>query len=238
MDAAEREQAERDYYVKNLEARVESLIAQSRAAVAQTERLTHDVIDAVPALRKVSDDPAAQKLINMFGDNQAAEEIQAKLEPMHSLMAQINAGAPIPQVSAVDVKQIWHAIRQMSAAGRPPRPDVAIGLSIFEAYGVVCAAEPTRFMAAQWRHMLLADLVDRGLLAEWVRNGEPDERVFEAAATVDCSLEDLGRATLKTLGQTDADFAAHATETLRAQGQDLEHPEIERRFVELLRDKC
>ncbi|HEX6802158.1 MAG TPA: hypothetical protein VF133_00630 [Terriglobales bacterium] len=237
MDPAQREQAERDYYIKNLEKRVGTLIAQLRAAVSQTEKLTHDVIDAVPALRKVSDDPAAQKLINMFGDNQAAEEIQAKLEPMHSLMAQINAGAPIPQVSATDVKQLWDASRRMSA-DRPPRPGFAVGLSVYAGYGVDCAAEHARFMAVQWRHMLLADLIDRGLLADWVRNGEPDERVFEAAATVDCSLEDLGRATLKTLGQTDADFAAHATETLRAQGQDLEHPEIERRFVELLRDKC
>ena len=238
MDPAQREQAERDYYIKSLETRVETLIAQLRAAVSQTEKLTHDVIDAVPALRKVSDDPAAQKLIKMFGDNLSTEEIQAKLEPMHRLTAEINAGALIPQASAADVKQIWRAIQQMNAEVRPPRPDVAIGLTVFEAYGVVCAAEPTRFMSAHSRYTLLSDLIDRGLLSEWVRNGEPNERVFEAAATVDCTLEDLGRATLKTLGQTDAEFAAHATEALRAQGEDPDHPKIEGRFVELLRNKC
>jgi hypothetical protein len=226
--------AEREYYIKDLEARVESLIAQLRAAVAQTEKLTHDVIDAVPALRKVSDDPAAQKLIGMFGNNMAVGEIHAKLEPMHSLIAEVNRGASIPQVSTADVKQIWDATRQMNA-DRPPRPGFAIGLSVFLAYGVSCAAEPERFMSAQWRYTLLADLIDRGLLTEWVQNGEPDERVFEAAATVDCTLEDLGRATLKTLMQSDAEFATHATEALRAQGPD--HPEIKRRIEELLRNR-
>lgn len=226
--------AEQEYYIKDLEARVESLIAQLRAAVAHSEKLTHDVIDAVPALRKVSDDPAAQKLIEMFGNNLAAEEIQAKLEPVDALMAKINAGAPIPPVSAIDIRQIWDATRQMNR-DRPPRPGFAIGLDVYAAYGVDCAAEPARFMSAHSRHTLLSDLIGRGLLAGWVRNGEPDERVFEAAATVDCALEDLGRATLKTLAQSDAEFAAHATEALRAQGQDPEHPEIEHRFVELLR---
>jgi len=227
------DQEESAAYTKTLEAQLELRTRQLKQAVASHVELVNLVREAVPALRTVDDDPAAQKLLGMFGNDLDMEKIQATVEPINTLMAKINAGEQIPPVSANDIRQIWGATHQMNA-DRPPRPDVAIGLSVFAAYGVSCAAEPALFMSAHSRHMLLSDLIDRGLLAEWVQNGEPDERVFEVAATVDCTLEDLGRVTVKVIGQSDPEFAAHASEALRAEGKDLEHPEIDRRFLELL----
>lgn len=144
------------------------------------------------------------------------EKCQANSESVHALAEQINAGAPIPPVSANDIRQIWDAMRKMNAEDRPPRPGFAIGLSVYAGYGVDCAAEPTRFFAAQWRHTLLLDLIDRGVLSQWVHNGEPDVEVFEAAATFHCSLEDLGRATRKAIAQNEAKLAAHASEAAGA----------------------
>lgn len=225
--------AEQEQYQNNLETLVKARTEQLREALSRYENLSRLVQDAAPALRNV-DDPAVKKLIEKFGDCQI---IQANVDPIHALVEQLNAGAPIPPVSATDIKQIWVATRQMNS-DRPPLPGFAVGLSVFAGYGVACAGEPTRFMAAKWRHTLLADLLDRGLLTEWVHNSEPDERVFEAAATVDCALADLGQATVKVIAQSDAELAAHATEALRAQGQDPQHPKIERRVLEWLRKNC
>lgn len=141
------------------------------------------------------------------------EKCEANSESVHALMEQINAGAPIPTVSANDIRQIWDATRQMNA-DRPPRPGFAIGLSVFAGYGVGCAAEPARFFAAQWRHTLLLDLIDRGVLSRWVHNGEPDAEVFEAAATFRSDLEDLVRAMFKAIAQNEAELAAHASEAV------------------------
>lgn len=221
-------------YRKLLEAQLKLRTEQLRQAVAAYEALMNLVREAVPALRKVDNDPAVKKLVERFNNNSVMEKTPANGEATEALMAQINAGAPIPAVPATDVKQIWHATCRMNA-DRPLQPGVAIGLSAFAAYGVECAAEPARFMSALWRHTVLSDLIDRGALNEWVHDGQPDDKVFAAAARVHCTLKDLGRATVKAIAQSNAEFAAYAAEALRAQGSDPEHPEIERRFDELLR---
>lgn len=143
------------------------------------------------------------------------ERCQRNSESVHALAEQINAGAPIPPVSANDVKQIWHAMREMNAE-RPPRSGFAIGLSVYAGYGVDCAAEPTRFFAAQWRHKVLLDLIERGVLSQWVLDGEPDDKVFEAAATMHCTLKDLGRAVHKAIAQSEAELASDASEAAGA----------------------
>src|SRR5215472_18603724 len=135
------DQNESAAYIKSLEAQLELRTRQLKQAVASHEQTMNLVREAVPALRKVGDDPAARKLVEMFGNNLPMD---ANVESIHALMAEINAGKPIPEVSARDIRQIWDATRQMNAEGRPPRPDVAIGLSVFGAYGVSCAAEPAR----------------------------------------------------------------------------------------------
>jgi len=225
---------ESEAYRKLLEAQLKLRTEQLGQAVAKYEALMNLVREAVPALRKVDNDPAVSKLVERFDNNSAIEKTPANLEATEALMAQINAGAPIPAVPAIDVKQIWHAIGLMNAA-RPLEPGVAIGLSAFAAYGVECAAEPARFMSAHWRHTVLSDLIERGALNEWIHDGQPDDKVFAAAAMVHCTLEDIGRATVKAIAKNDAEFAAHAAAALRAQGYDPEHPEIEGRFGELLR---
>lgn len=140
---------------------------------------------------------------------------EANSESVRALMEQIDAGAPIPPVSANDISQIWDATRQMNA-DRPPRPSFAIGLSVFAGYGVGCAAEPARFFTALWRHTLLLDLIERGVLSQWIHDGQPDDNVFQTAATMHCTLEDLGRAMLKAISQTNAEVAAHASEAAGA----------------------
>src|SRR5579864_8397460 len=103
-----------------------------------------------------SGDRSVDKFVSNLGD---PEKLQANTDPALALVDQINKGAPIPPVSASDIKQLWEASRLMNA-DMPPRPGVAIGLGVYAAYGVDAAADAERFIAVRWRHTVLADLVD------------------------------------------------------------------------------
>ena len=162
-----------------------------------------------------------------------------KMDPFHSVMEQFNSGAPIPPVSASDIKQMWDATHRMNAE-RPPRPNVAIGLGVYAAYGVEAAASrPEEFMAIMWRYRLVSALVERGVLSDYMNGDELDEKAFHAAATIPCGKEDLAEAMVQLrLTQSPAEVVKRAKEEMRAGGYDADKPNIDGRFLDWLRDNC
>jgi hypothetical protein len=166
------------------------------------------------------------------------EKLQANAESVRALVERFNSGAPIPPVSASDIKQLWDASRRMNA-DMPPRSDVAIGLGVYLAYGVEAAVDPERFMAVQWRHTVLSDLLERAVLADYLRDSEPDDRVFAAAATMPCTKDDLGQAMLpQVLAQMPSEEAVKMREEMKASGFDPAKPNIDSKFIRWLQDSC
>jgi hypothetical protein len=177
--------------------------------------------------------------LNKFVANfDTPEKIQANTEAVLALVQQFNAGAPIPPVSASDLKQLWEVTKRMNA-DMPPRPNVAIGAGVFAAYGIDFVHEAERFMSAQTRLELLSNLLARGVLSEFTRGEELDDKLFDAAATIPICKTDLAEAMLpRLLAESPADVAAKAAEEMRAGGYDPASPSIDGKFIDWLSTKC
>lgn len=158
------------------------------------------------------------------------EQMLADAEASRLASEAFNRGEPVPSVSADDMRQLWDATGRLHR-DHPPREDTAIGMSIFVAYGVTFADEPARFMAAQLRCQLLRDACSRGLLSAHMIDGEPDDKLFAAAAAITCNLEDLAETMLRGLLSKSSAEAASTLAELRAHGVDPEHPKIDNRLV-------
>ncbi|HTM38668.1 MAG TPA: hypothetical protein VL156_18085 [Terriglobales bacterium] len=181
------------------------------------------------------DNVSLDRFISNF-DN--PEKLQADAKAALAAGEEFNKGAPIPTVSASDIRQLSEATRRLNAE-IPPEPNMAIGTAVYASYGVECASEPAKFMAAQWRLTVLSDLLERGVLAAYVEGEEPDEKVFIAAATIPLTKEDIGEVMLpKILAEAPAEFVAQVREQMRAEGYDPTRPNIDAKFLRWLEDNC
>jgi len=166
------------------------------------------------------------------------EKLQADAQAALAAGEEFNKGAPIPTVSASDIKQLSEATRRLNAE-IPPDPSMAIGTAVYASYGVECASEPAKFMAAQWRLTVLSDLLERGVLNAYVHGGVPDEKVFIAAATIPLTKVDIGEVMVpQALAQAPPELGARAREEMKAQGYDPAHPNIDGKFFRWLQDSC
>ncbi len=99
----------------------------------------------------------------------------------------MNAGKPIPVVDPVDIRRVWAFIAKVGAAPSHDKEQKAaeqpssIGVS-FESLAQECSHGADIF--AVWlRTSILGLLSQQGLLNPWLHNGEPDDRVFQVAAS-------------------------------------------------------
>ncbi len=154
-------------------------------------------------------------------------------EQLEQQRKQLESGAPIPPVNASDIRQMWAAARRI-----PSRPNVVIGMGAYAACGVEAASDRPEQMLAIWhRQNMLAALVARGVLNDYLHGEEMDEKVFRAAATIPCNQEDWKQAMFPLmLAQLPADHAAKVREEAHAAGIDLDNLPIDRKFLDWLRD--
>lgn len=124
--------------------------------------------------------PNLDKFLSTVGSE---ENSQAHADATRAVYEQFNAGAPIPPVRPSDVKNLWEVSRRMNA-DMPPRPGVATGLAVVAAYGFEAAsASPEVRVPIRLRCHLLAALVERGVLKDYLQEEELDERAIRAPAT-------------------------------------------------------
>jgi len=152
---------------------------------------------------------------------------------------QFNSGAPIPTVTVSDMKQMWDAMRRMSAEV-PTRPNTAIGVGVYALYGVEAASRGAEhFFPVMLRHTLLSALVDKGVLREHLTGESLDEKAFRAAATMPCDKNDLAEALLeRMLAQSPPDVVAKAQAEMSAVGYDPNKPKVVAKFLAWLSDHC
>jgi len=151
----------------------------------------------------------------------------------------LNRGAPIPTVNASDIEQLWYAMPRINA-DFPPRPNVATGMGVVASYGVDAAVDrPEEFFSVSQRYQLLSFLVEKGVLNEYKHGEELDKRVFRAAATMPCNLQDVGEAVFPLLfSQSPPELVAKAKEGMLAHGYDPDKPNLPGKFLNWLRDNC
>ena len=174
-----------------------------------------------------------------------SQKLRAQAEDfgLHERMRQqaedLNKGAPIPTVRPSDIEQLWYAMPHIKA-DNPPRPNVAMGMGVVASYGVEAAADrPEEFFSVSHRHQLLSYLVGKGVLNDYKHGEELDERVFRAAATVPCDIQDLGETILPLLfAKSPPDEVAKAKKDMLAHGYDPDKPNLEGKFLNWLRDNC
>ena len=166
------------------------------------------------------------------------EKARAQVESLQTMAKQFNDGAPISPVSTSDLKQLWEVSRRINA-DMPPRPDVAMGLGIFAAYGFEAAsAGPEIYMPIQWRCELLVSLIERGVLKDYVHGEELDKKVFVAAATMPCDKTDVAETMLPLLLAKPSEIAEKAKENMRAEGYDPDRPNFDSKFLDWLQNNC
>ncbi len=150
-----------------------------------------------------------------------------------------NNGLPIPPVAVADMKQMWAGMRRMSA-DTPLRPDTATSLGVYASYGSDAASRGVEeFMPVALRHALLDALLKRGALNDYMQADEPTEKLFLAAATIPCNGQDLWEALAKfKLSQMPTEAAAKARQDMSAEGHDPDTFEIDRKFLDWIRENC
>lgn len=176
--------------------------------------------------------PNLDKFLSTVGSE---ENAQAYADATRAVYERFDAGAPIPPVSPSDLKNLWDVSRRMNA-NMPPRPGGATGLAIAAAYGFEAAsASPEVRVPIQLRCQLLAALVERGVLKDYLRGEELDERAIRAAATMPCDKIDLGEAMIpQILATYPPETFEKAKEEMRAGGYDPDKPQIDSKFLDWL----
>lgn len=185
-------------------------------------------------------DPTGNSILDRFNSNfDTPEKMTAKAEAARATYERFNSGAPIPAVNPSDLRQLCEATRCLNAE-HPPRRDSAVGLSLYAALGFEAACEsPEHWVPIQLRCQLLSALIERGVLKEYQRGEELDERVFHAAATMPCDKNDLGEAMLpQALANFPAETVAKAKEEMLANGYDPNTPNVDGKFLDWLREHC
>lgn len=120
----------------------------------------------------------------------------------------------------------------------PPKPGGATGLAVAAAYGFEAASSsPELRVPIELRCQLLAALVERGVLKDYLHGVELDERAISAAATMPCDKIDLGEAMIpQMLATYSAETVEKVKEEMRAGGCDPDKPNVDRKFLEWLRN--
>lgn len=150
-------------------------------------------------------------------------------------------GSAVPPVDTAGIKQMWAARRHIEQDTGGLSENTAIGLGAWAGYGVEAATtHPEQMMPLMLRVQLIRSLTERGILRDYVRGEEPDEKVFAAAAAIPLTefdlyvaFQPLMRPQLESMEPSER---ANLQKLLAAEGYDLEHPPIDQKFLAWLRD--
>jgi hypothetical protein len=158
---------------------------------------------------------------------------------LEEILARFDQGAPIPSIDAAAIKQLTEAVSRMASDGQL-NPNAAMGLGAYAAYGFDASSlTPEQFMAVSRRQTLLAALVQRGVLSEYMQDEKSRERVYLAAATIPCNRDDVAEAfILLQLCQIPSEQAEPMKQGMKQQGYDPDEPRIDGKFVAWMTDNC
>jgi len=160
-------------------------------------------------------------------------------EGLEAAMAGFSAGETIPAVdSAIIKKMVKAGNAMMSDAQLTSNP--AIGLAAYAGYGFDASSlRPQELLAVSFRVHLLDALIRRGVLNEYLQDETLCEKLYLAAATIPLDENGLAEALLLLeLTQAPAETATKVRKELMQEGCDTGTPEIDKKFVAWLKERC
>jgi len=138
-------------------------------------------------------------------------------------------GGPIPFVDPDDMKKMWKFVRDCPATK-------TIGLGVVAGLGLSDQSlDGTEVLGV--RLNLLRSLFERGILHDYLVDGEISDEIFRAAATMPCEWKDFCEAGVQLLlKQSSEETISKAREMFMAQGYDPDKPEIDFKFLAWMHD--
>jgi hypothetical protein len=97
-------------------------------------------------------------------------------------------GTPVPEVDPADIKIVYNVNCEVQAAR--PGESVAIDVEVFKR---ICSpGANVRAVSYRTATIHLLKMLSPDLLSEWRKDGQMDERVFRAAATIPLNWQKVG----------------------------------------------
>jgi len=143
-------------------------------------------------------------------------------DDLNVVTEQINAGTEIATVEPSLIEQMWKAL---SSIPKDLLQGNSVGLHAVASAGPNNLPEnPEQRVGMMVRYTLMDELIQRGLLDEYMKDEGQRKKVFAAAAQFPCDKNDLGEAVAQKLDQK-------TNEELRQAGYDPDHPKVAERFI-------
>jgi len=97
-------------------------------------------------------------------------------------------GTPVPEVDPADIKTAYTVHSELQA--RHPGKSVATGMELFQRLCSPGANLPA--VSYRTATIQLLEMISPDLLSEWRKNGQIDDRVFRAAASIPLQWQKVG----------------------------------------------
>jgi hypothetical protein len=145
-------------------------------------------------------------------------------------VARLNAGEPIAPVEFSLIERVWNALSRF----RREQPQ-SIGIDLGAIAGndsSLSSLSPGQRIAFSVRYALLDALIRAGILDRFMEHAKLRQKVFAAAASLPCDINDFGEAMmLKRLRESSPDVVEKMKEEMRQAGYDPNHPKLGEKFV-------
>jgi hypothetical protein len=145
-------------------------------------------------------------------------------------VARLNAGEPIGPVEFSLIERVWNALSRF----RREQPQ-SIGIDLGAIAGndsSLSSLSPGQRIAFSVRYALLDALIRAGILDRFMEHAKLRQKVFAAAASLPCDINDFGEAMmLKRLRESSPDVVEKMKEEMRQAGYDPNHPKLGEKFV-------
>jgi hypothetical protein len=160
---------------------------------------------------------------------------QERAEAYQAAMQRFDQGERLATIDPHEFKRMWLSWKKLAEI-MPSSSATGLGAIA----GGACVDHESKsseeIVALTLRPILLAALIKRGVLDAYIENGEPRDEVFRAAATIPLAKDDFAVAiVLAHVADADPQAAAHFKKEAREHGYDPEHPTIDAKFLECMK---
>jgi hypothetical protein len=143
--------------------------------------------------------------------------------------ARVTAGEPVAPVEFSLIERAWN---DLSRFPRDPPQKVGHLTAIAGNNPDLPSLNPDQRIAFAVRYALLDVLIRAGLLDRYMEDATLRHKVFAAAATLPCDINDFGEVMmLKRLRESPPDVVEKMIEEMGQAGYDPDHPKLGEKFI-------
>ena len=158
------------------------------------------------------------------------------LEGLEAATERLNAGAQIVQLEPSLIEHMWKALSRIPRNEAQP---TAVGYIAAQLAPELEPRSPEHKLAMMARYALLDELIERGILDDYMKDETLRKKVFAAAARLPCDQNDLSEAVAeRVLRRSPPDIREKTKQDLLQAGYDPDHLKVADKFIAWMRDNC